>query len=1065
MLSWWWSHLGGGSYLGVALRNVEYGIEQHMEQSAQQHMEQSAEKGASQAAAEQCTLPAKQAFDVTGMTCAACSARVEKSARKVEGVAAVRVNLLKNFMEIDYDGKPETIDAVSEAVRKAGYGAYPRVVSNAGSAAGGVSAAASTGGAAGVGAAAYAGVASGVRVGGSAAANPAQAAEQEAKTVRMRLAVSFAFAIPLFYLSMGHMLSWPLPAFICATENVFALAFTQFLLLLPVVLVNFKFFRVGFSSLLRGAPNMDSLVALGSTASIVYGICGLYRIGIALGHGDAALAHSVAMDLYFESAGTILTLITLGKYFEARAKGKTTDAIAKLADLSPRTATRLRNGVEETVAVEQVCVGDILVVKAGETVPVDGEVLEGFGTVDESLVTGESVPADKVPGSSVIGASVNSAGWFLMRATKVGQDTALAHIIRLVDEATSTKAPIERMADRISGVFVPAVIAIALATFAVWMLAGAGLETALSHAITVLVISCPCALGLATPTAIMVGMGRGAACGILVKSAEALERAHAVKTAVLDKTGTITCGSPEVTDVLVFGEQREREEEARCEGEADGQREAEVGEQCEGEAGNPCSPQGKNQTEALLSLLYGIEKKSEHPLAKAIVRYCEQCGVQPAEIESFEQIPGEGLAAQCAGVTCVVGNARMMHTRGVRMVACEGGHFEGAFSEDVRAEGGHYEGARPESADLENACPEDARPGLVCSEGAFPETTSPKDAATIFANEGKTVLYCACGTTLIGMIAIADAPKPTSAAAIKALHDMNVATCMLTGDNQRTAEAVARAVHVDTVVAETLPRDKEREVREQRTSGTVAMVGDGINDAPALARADVGIAIGAGTDIAIESADIVLMRSDLHDVAAAIDLSRATMRNIRQNLFWALFYNTVCIPVAAGLLSGFGINLNPMIAAAAMSLSSVCVVSNALRLRAWKPAVALQSTQDAQGVQSAPASQSVPADAELATHASLTSHAASKPQVMHAEEEDVHLGKEAVMEKLLSVEGMMCPKCVAHVKEALEAIPEVASADVSLDEASARVALSADIADEALVAALDAAGYPAKVQA
>ena len=884
----------------------------------------------------------KQTFDVTGMTCVACSARVEKASNKVEGVERATVNLLKNSMEVEYDGNPATVVAICAAVEKAGYGASPRVedVSAATAPAGGSAPLAS---------------------GGNARQ---EAAAKEARQVRMRLIVSFVFTIPLFYLSMGHMFGWPLPAVFLGDENTLIFAFTQFLLLLPVIFVNFKFFRVGFTTLAHGGPNMDSLIALGSTASTVYGIAAIYRIGAALGTGDLSAAHAAAMDLYFESAAMILTLITLGKYFEARAKGKTTDAISKLMDLSPKTAARRRaDGSEEEVPAEQVRPGDILVVKAGEGVPADGTVVEGEGTVDESVITGESVPVEKTVGDPVTGATINRTGWFAMRAERVGADTALAGIIRLVDEATSSKAPIEKMADRISGVFVPVVIAIALVTFVVWLAIGGTIAEAVNHAISVLVISCPCALGLATPTAIMVGTGRGATSGILVKSAEALETACAVKTVVFDKTGTITKGEPQVTDVVAFG----------C------------------------------KASELVGLALSLERKSEHPLAQAIVAYADAAGATAQDVEDFAQVPGGGIEGKVGVVACLAGNARMMDERGV-------------------------------------------------------DVSAAAESAARMADDGKTVLYFAHAGRLAGVIAVADVVKPTSAAAIAELGRMGIDTVMLTGDNERTAAAIQRQVGVGRVIAGVKPDGKERVIRDMAQQGRVAMVGDGINDAPALARADVGIAIGAGTDIAIESADIVLMHSDLADVPAAIGLSRATLRNIKQNLFWALFYNAICIPVAAGVLSGIGFNLNPMIAAAAMSLSSVCVVSNALRLRTWKPAA-------------------IP---ELAEGSDPTATQARGIEVRIAEEpssqEGISVGiaggegkdqgeKEVIMEKTLHVGGMMCQHCVARVKKTLEAIDGVEEAIVDLEGEKATVKLSADVADDVLVNAIVEQDYEAEMMA
>ena len=777
----------------------------------------------------------------------------------------------------------------------------------------------------------------------------------EAKRVRMRLIVSFFFTIPLFYLSMGHMFGWPLPGVFLGHENMLTFAFTQFLLLLPVIFVNFKFFRVGFKTLAHGAPNMDSLIALGSAASTIYGIVAIYCIGWGMGHGDIDFAHAAAMDLYFESAAMILTLITLGKYFEARAKGKTTDAIAKLMDLTPKEAARRTpDGGVERVSVEQVRVGDMLEVKAGQSVPVDGIVIEGDGVVDESVITGESVPVGKHAGDTVTGATLNKSGWFVMRADRVGADTTLAGIIRLVDEATSAKAPIEKIADKIAGVFVPVVIVIAVVTFLVWMVLSADVSTALTHAISVLVISCPCALGLATPTAIMVGTGRGASSGILVKSAEALEVAHDVKTVVFDKTGTITTGKPVVTDIV---------------------------------CANGVDEQG------LAGLALSIEQRSEHPLAQAVAAWAEAAGGQVQPVVAFEQVAGGGVRANVGGVCALAGNARLMEQAGVDASAFE-------------------------------------------------------PRAREFADEGKTPLFFACGGKVCGFVAVADTVKPSSAAALEELRAMGLRTVMLTGDNERTAQAIQRLVGADEVIAGVLPEDKEREIRRLSAQGRVAMVGDGINDAPALARADVGIAIGAGTDIAIDSADVVLMRSDVLDVPAAIQLSRSTLRNIKQNLFWALIYNAVCIPVAAGVFSFAGFTLNPMIAAAAMSCSSVCVVSNALRLRSWKPRFSSNAAQQIAAKQ---------CDIE-----EEATDATASEQDIQAIDAGAPADKEIIMEKKLTVEGMMCPKCVAHVKKALEDVEGVSEAVVDLDAGTAVAKLADAVDDTVLVNAVVEAGYEVK---
>ncbi len=868
----------------------------------------------------------KQTFDITGMTCAACAARVEKAASSVAGVQSANVNLLKNSMEVNFDGGAPSADAICAAVSKSGYGAQSRDAA-------------------------------------AAAQNPAsdqaratkRAAANE-KHHRMRLIVSLIFAVPLAYLSMGHMFGWPEPISPAMPDQILAFAFTQFLLLLPVFFINFEYYRKGFPALFRGSPNMDSLIAIGSAASITYGIYGIFRIGYSLGTGDIETARAQSMNLYFDSAAMILTLITLGKYFESRAKGKTTGAIESLMDLSPKTAVLLRNGAQMEVPIEQVHVGDRLVVENGTSVPVDGIVVEGLGSVDESAITGESIPIAKTVGSSLTGATICNDGWLLMEAQHVGADTTLARIIALVDEATSSKAPIERVADKISGVFVPIVIGIALLVFAVWMLMGVGFQTALNFGISVLVISCPCALGLATPTAVMVGTGRGAAHGILIKSAEALESAHDISVAVFDKTGTITEGVPRVTDVITLGSASKQD---------------------------------------LLQAASTVEQRSGHPLAQAIREHAKESGIAPDTdaIDSFEQIPGGGVRMSMGTTVLAAGNARMMQDCSIAV--------------------------------------DDA--ALRLAEG--------------LADQGKTPLFFARDNTLIGIIALADIAKPQSAQAMQVLHSMGIETVMLTGDNKRTALAMQKNVGIDKAIAEVLPEDKERHVRDLQTSGSVAMIGDGINDAPALARANVGIAVGAGTDVAIESADIVLMRSNLLDVAAVIQLSRATMRNIKQNLFWALFYNSICIPVAAGVLSGINITINPMIAAAAMSMSSICVVTNALRLRTWKPNF---STDE-------PISTGKPTvGGEHPAVPASTNTIADNLDSTSSE-------RNTSMEKTIHVEGMMCPHCVAHVKEALEALPGVTAADVNLDESRATVSLADDVANDTLCQAIVDAGYKASI--
>lgn len=914
----------------------------------------------------------KISFNVQGMTCAACSARVEKATSAVPGVVSVAVNLLKNSMEVQLAADAnaaEATAAIEAAVKKAGYGASPKGQAGAPDGPG----AAATGS-------------------GVAANNSNATAEAEQKSMLHRLIASLVFTVPLFYISMGDMFGWPLPSVLTGMENMMVYGLTLFVLLVPVIFINFKFFRVGFRALANRAPNMDSLIALGSGSATVYGAYALFNMAFFMGHSDMAAAHHFAMNLYFESAAMILTLITLGKYLEARAKGKTTSSLSKLMDLSPKMATRVEDDVEVQVPAASVRVGDMLMVRTGESVPVDGVVLEGEGSVDESAITGEPLPKSVHAGSAVTGATVNTAGWFTMRAERVGEETVLAGIIRLVDEATSSKAPIEKMADKISGVFVPVVIAIAVVVFAVWLAVGAELSVALTYAISVLVISCPCALGLATPTAIMVGTGRGAANGILVKSAEALETARGVKTVVLDKTGTITKGAPQVTDVL---------------------------------------PVEGVRAEELLRLAYALEKPSEHPLARAMVLYAAggigaDAVKESAELVSgFKQVPGQGVSACVSGAACYAGNARMMAECGIAVDASQ-------------AEG--------------------------------------------LADEGKTVTYFACDGKLVGIIAVADVPKATSAAAIAQLRAMGIRTVMLTGDAERTALAVQRQVGTDEVIAGVLPAEKERIVRQLSAKAPVAMVGDGINDAPALARADVGIAIGAGTDIALSSADIVLMHSDLADVPAALDLSRATMRNIKQNLFWALFYNAICIPVAAGAFAWAGFSLNPMIAAAAMSVSSVCVVTNALRLRGWKPQRVSTTSMGAVGkAASGPASanevagvgaaagavtskeaNNLPSANETANDASPSDGMPTGPNAFAANSRSAAL---QFPERCLRVEGMKCHKCAGRVRGALEAVPGVESAVVDLEGKQATVHLSDSVPDEVLVGAVIEKGFEAEMLA
>ena len=710
--------------------------------------------------------------------------------------------------------------------------------------------------------------------------------------------------------------------------------------------INFKFFRVGFKTLFALAPNMDSLIAIGASASLIYGVYALYKIAYGFGHGDLAMVHRFSMDLYFESAGMILTLITFGKFLEARAKGRTSDAINKLMNLAPKTAVVERDGAETEVPVEEVEKGDILVVRSGMSVPVDGVVTEGHAAVDESAITGESIPVEKETGAKLIGATVLKSGFLKMRAEKVGEETTLAQIVRLVDDATGSKPPIAKMADKVSGVFVPAVIGIAVVTGTVWLLLGESFEFALSNAIAVLVISCPCALGLATPTAIMVGTGRGASGGVLIKSAEALETVHEVNTVVLDKTGTITQGTPGVTDVL-YGRS--------------------VGE------------------ERLLQLAASLEKYSEHPLAEAIVSHAAAKNIRLVPVTGFAQEAGRGIKGLIEGKLCLGGNRKMLADAGL-------------YDDDAKA------------------------------------------VEQKLAGEGKTPLFFVYDGNLIGIIALADTVKPTSRAAIAELKRMGLEVVMLTGDNAQTAQAIQKEVGVDRVVAEVLPQDKENEIRRLQEQGKkVAMVGDGINDAPALARADVGIAIGAGTDIAIESADLVLMKSDLLDVAGAVQLGHAVIRNIKQNLFWALFYNAICIPVAAGLFyPAFGLKLSPMLGALAMSFSSVFVVTNALRLRFFKPVYT------------------------AAADVSAAAGTARECRTMAIDIKQSTKERVDTMKKVLDVEGMMCQHCVAHVNKALSGIEGVETVEVSLEGKTATVTLGKEVADDVLAKAVVDAGYEVK---
>lgn len=853
----------------------------------------------------------KQTFNVTGMTCSACSAHVEKAVGKVEGVSSVSVNLLSNNMQVAYDEAAVSPEAIISAVVSAGYGAS--LPQRAGAA--------------------------------KAAPQREDVMAGELQGMKRRMIWSFVFLIPLFYISMGHMMGAPLPGFLVGMENALSFAFIQFLLTLPIMYLNDKYYKVGFKTLFKGAPNMDSLIAVGSIAAVIYGVFAIFQIGYGLGHGDMALVEQYHMDLYFESAGMILTLITLGKFLETRSKGKTSEAITRLMDLAPKTASVLRDGQEVEIPVEEVRVGDRIVVRPGQSIPVDGVIVEGASAVDESALTGESIPVDKGVGDKVAAASINKSGSFTFEALRVGEDTTLAQMIRLVEEASGSKAPIAKLADKVSGVFVPVVMAIAAVTAIVWLIVTGSVTQALTGGVAVLVISCPCALGLATPVAIMVGTGKGAENGILVKSAEALETLHSIDTVVLDKTGTLTQGRPQVTDIVP-------------------------------------SPDLTEST--LLGLAACMEAPSEHPLGAAIVEEAAARGLPQTPVQDFRAIHGRGVVAMLGGAPCLAGNRAMMEEAGVEL----------SFFLDRGEE---------------------------------------------LAAQGKTPLYFAREKTMLGLIAVADTPKPTSKAAVAAFQDLGISVIMLTGDNIRTADAIGEQLGVTDVMAEVLPQDKERKVAELQSRGkVVAMVGDGINDAPALARANVGIAIGAGTDVAIESADIVLMKSDLMDAAAAVELSRATIRNIKQNLFWAFFYNSLGIPLAAGIF--FPLlqwQLNPMFAAAAMSLSSVTVVSNALRLRLWKSRARAEAAQETGE-----------------TGAACPTGCPVIPQPIEIKQEKQ--GGTSTMEKTMKIEGMMCAHCSGRVEKALNDLPGV-TATVNLEAGTATV--QGEASNETLTKAVTDAGY------
>lgn len=860
-------------------------------------------------------------YTVTGMSCAACSAHVEKAVSKVPGVTSCSVSLLTNSMGVEGTA---SVQEIITAVEKAGYGASKKE--------------------------------SGKKDGQQGIASKEdtlkKSAQEAERAMKWRLAISIGFLVPLMYISMHHMFyEWfglPVPAFVKAAfhgnENALAFGFSQFLLLLPILYVNQKYFKVGFRTLFRGSPNMDSLIAIGASAAVIYGCFAIFRIGYGLGHGDMALVEQYSMDIYFESAGTILTLITVGKYLETKSKGKTSAAITKLMDLSPKTAIILKeDGSEEQIPTEDVKEGDVFLVKPGSLVPVDGLVLEGNSSVDESAITGESIPVEKSAGDKVVSATVNKAGALKCRAEKVGEDTTLSQIIRLVEEAGASKAPIARLADKIAGVFVPIVIGIALLAAIIWLIAGAGFEFAMSVGIAVLVISCPCALGLATPVAIMVGTGVGAKYGVLIKSGEALQEARNVDTVVLDKTGTVTEGKPKVTDVIDYS---------------------------------------GNRQEAV-AFAAALEKPSEHPLSEAVVGYAEELGLALPEVTEFQAVFGKGIQGKIDGIQYFAGNRKFLEEKSVAL------------------------------------------------------TPKQEQKAEQLAEEGKTPLLFGKEENgshrLTAIIAVADTIKESSAEAIRQLMQMNIQTIMITGDNRKTAEAVRKNLGIQEVIAEVLPGEKEEKIRALKEQGRkVAMIGDGINDAPALASADVGIAIGAGTDVAMESADIILMKSDLRDAVTAIRLSKAVIRNIKENLFWAFFYNSIGIPLAAGILYPmFGLKLNPMFGAAAMSLSSVCVVANALRLRNFK------ETQKA-------AKETVKEAAKEADNKNASQN----------------ISKEEIkMTKTIIIEGMSCGHCTARVQKALEALEGITAVTMSLEQKSAEITLDQEISNQLLTQTITDAGY------
>ncbi|NLN83990.1 MAG: heavy metal translocating P-type ATPase [Firmicutes bacterium] len=859
----------------------------------------------------------KETFNVTGMTCSACSANIERALTRTEGIEKVAVNLVSNKMVVEFDDTKLTVQDISRIVDDTGYWARPVAKKDS-----------------------------------TAAALPTSenVMAKEAEEKKKQFLFSFIFFLPLFYISMGPMVGLPIPSLLIGAENSLAFALTQFLLTLPVIYFNRNYFQMGFKTLAKGSPNMDTLIAVGSTAALAYGIYAIYGIGFALGQGNLDLAMEFSMDIYFESAATILTLITLGKFLEARSKSRTSEAIAKLIDLAPKTAFVIRDGQEVEIPVEDVILGDTVVLRPGQSVPVDGVVLSGHSTVDESALTGESMPVDKFEGDRIIAATVNKSGYLEFRATRVGSDTTLAQIIRLVEEASSSKAPISQLADKVSAVFVPTVMAIALIAAVTWKLMGYPFDFALSIGIAVLVISCPCALGLATPVAIMVGTGKGAENGILIKSAQSLEIAHKADTIILDKTGTVTLGEPKVTDIISF---------------------------------NQTSP------DTLMQLAASLEEKSEHPLAKAIVDYANETNITFLPSTDFVATAGQGISAKVNGQTIYGGNLRMMEALGI-------------VTEEVQAE------------------------------------------ADRLAEEGKTPLYFADDNQLLGLIAAADRVKPESFSAIKAFQEAGLEVIMLTGDNAKTAAAIGKETGITNVLAEVYPQDKEAEIRKLQEQGRqVIMVGDGINDAPALARADVGIAIGAGTDVAIESADIVLMKSNLQDAVTALNLSKAVLTNIKQNLFWAFFYNSLGIPLAAGVFYKFlGWKLSPMFAAAAMSFSSVSVVTNALRLRYF------------QTIEHQLEEHEIANEFNEVKIQNIQDLVQIKKEVERIEESE----GESTMKKIIVIDGMTCMHCQNSVEKVLNAMEGV-NAKVDLEKKTATVEMTTAIDDAVLKTAVEDAGY------